>query len=146
MSANCHHCGQPQPAHPVSCFGCQTCEFRCDHYICMAYKPPLVDLWLDDERDPANFSCQGYVWIKTAEALIAWFEEHGMDAVNNVSLDHDLGSGRMTGYDAITWMENEVALGKAPPRRIALHTQNPVGMERMRAVRFKIYQIYGESR
>lgn len=32
----CGHCGHAIK-HPVSCFGCQVCEFRRDHYICLEY-------------------------------------------------------------------------------------------------------------
>ncbi len=33
----CAHCGCPSAEHPVACFGCQTCMFTCDHYICLEY-------------------------------------------------------------------------------------------------------------
>lgn len=35
----CARCGQRELKHPVACFGCQTCEFACDHYICEAFVP-----------------------------------------------------------------------------------------------------------
>lgn len=33
----CAHCGRPTEEHPVTCFGCQTCQFERDHYICVEY-------------------------------------------------------------------------------------------------------------
>ncbi|MCE5324947.1 MAG: hypothetical protein LLG01_00885 [Planctomycetaceae bacterium] len=43
-----------------------------------------------------------------------------------MSLDHDLGSGRPTGYAFCCWIEREVAAGRfVLPRVIAIHSQNP---------------------
>ncbi len=103
-----------------------------------------MNVWLDDERDPRSYGNEGFRWFKTGEALIAWMEENGMESIANISLDHDLGSGRMTGYDVIAWMERQVADGKAPPKRIRIHTQNPVGKNRMMAARFSIYKMHRE--
>ena len=33
----CARCGRPSEEHPVTCFGCQSCMFTCDHYICLEY-------------------------------------------------------------------------------------------------------------
>jgi hypothetical protein len=33
----CAHCARSSEEHPVPCFGCQTCQFACDHYICTKY-------------------------------------------------------------------------------------------------------------
>ncbi len=101
----------------------------------------MIDIWLDDERDPTDHGFRGALWFKTGEELIEWIAKHGLAHVTTLSLDHDLGSGRLTGYDVITWIEERVSAGESPPKRIALHTQNPVGKERMRAARASIYRL-----
>lgn len=104
----------------------------------------VENIWLDDERDPALWGARGYRWFKTGEALVAWLEENGMDNVGVLDLDHDLGSGRMTGYDVMCWVEQRVADGAKPPEYINIHTANPSGREQMRRARFAIYQIAQE--
>lgn len=103
-------------------------------------------IWLDDERDPKEFGRSEYLWIKTAEELIQYLDTHGMAHILDLSLDHDLGIGRMTGYDAICWIETQVANGATPPRSINLHTQNPVGRAKMHASRAKIYKMITHNR
>lgn len=100
------------------------------------------DIWLDDERDPADHGFAGALWFKTGEGLIAHLGARGaLGGIHTLSLDHDLGFGRMTGYDVIVWIEEYVAGGAEPPQHINLHTQNPVGKERMRAARASIYRM-----
>ncbi len=54
--------------------------------------------------------------------------------VEVISLDHDLGDDqRGTGYDVITWIEQEVALGRLTPTLILVHSANPIAAQRMRA-------------
>lgn len=101
----------------------------------------IRQLWLDDERDPVEHGHAGWTWIKTGEEFVQHLCTGDLSEVE-MSLDHDLGSGRMTGYDVIVWIEREVYNGRNPPRRINLHTQNPVGRERMRAARSNLYKIH----
>lgn len=93
------------------------------------------EVWLDDERDPEAHGWSGARWFREA-----WLEkrEDWSDIV--MSLDHDLGLERMTGYDIIAWIEAQVhENGRCPPKSIDLHTQNTVGKERMRMARDSIY-------
>lgn len=94
----------------------------------------FMKIYLDDER-----SCpDGYILVKTAEETIEKLKEGN---VTHLSLDHDLGTV-LTGYDVLLWLEEQVSLGlvtKIP--HIFLHTQNPVGKEKMRAARYAIGQI-----
>ena len=100
------------------------------------------EIWLDDERDPKVHGRDGARWFKTAEALQAWLEDLADWSDVAMSLDHDLGSGRMTGYDLMAWMEQQVhEHGRRAPKSIDLHTQNPVGKERMRVARYRIYSV-----
>lgn len=104
-------------------------------------QPTEVDIWLDDERDPVDHGFyEGALVFKTAEALKTWLEACEDWGHVTMSLDHDLGSGRMTGYDLMVWMEEQVLVnGRNPPFRIYIHSQNPVGREQMRACRYSIY-------
>ncbi len=124
----------------------------------------MVNIWLDDERDPTHqypvamggLCCSAdvdWLWYQDAESLIWRMDAIGMDDINILSLDHDLGNelvdrGRgpkawypkQTGYDVICWIEAMVVLGKRPPSTILIHTQNPVGRDKMIAARASIYR------
>jgi hypothetical protein len=62
-----------------------------------------VNLWLDDIRDPADFGCDGFNWVKTvgdAKVLLLTGQ------VEQASLDHDLGACDecMGGKTAEEWL------------------------------------------
>lgn len=98
------------------------------------------EIWLDDARDPKTHGWEGARWFKTAEALQAWLEARADWSDVVMSLDHDLGSGRMTGHDLMVWMETQVhEHARRAPKAIDLHTQSPAGKETMRASRNRIY-------
>ena len=88
--------------------------------------------WLDDIR-PAP---EGYLWFQTAESLIEMLKNYYnsqpiVDKVVEISLDNDLGEGRMEGYKVLDWLESlliPVEFG------IHIHSANPVARERMRAI------------
>lgn len=103
-----------------------------------------MKLWLDDLRDPANYGCPEFVWVKTAEDAIAAF---GTGKVRIASLDHDLtdaqmriggffgmihDDGKLSGYDVILWLEAHPEFW--PPEGITVHTANIAGRERMNEV------------
>jgi hypothetical protein len=113
-----------------------------------------VNLWLDDIRDPADFGCDGFNWVKTVgEAKVLLLTGQ----VEQASLDHDLGAcdecmGGKTieewlvetdftampncthvgsGYDLCLWMAET---GTWPKEKPFVHSANPVGRVRMRGV------------
>lgn len=53
---DCGHCGHPEDKHPVACFGCQTCQFTCDHYICVTYvaRPQAPAPPAPDKKEPCG--------------------------------------------------------------------------------------------
>jgi len=76
----------------------------------------LIDLWVDDLREPP----EGWVWVKTAykaqEIIVA-------NKVDRLSLDHDLG-GTKTIMPLVDWLcRNPDHL----PDTIYVHSSNPVG-------------------
>lgn len=88
-----------------------------------------VRLWLDDKRPmPAGFDVH-VLKASHAAKLIR------MGLVDCVSLDHDLGdeSECGTGYEVACEIEALAMLGKLRRRlTVYVHSQNPVGVERMR--------------
>jgi hypothetical protein len=51
--------------------------------------------------------------------------------VNDMDLDHDLGSDDETGYDLLAWCEKNNIWNKGI---VSVHTGNPVGRQRMLAL------------
>ncbi|TCJ16910.1 hypothetical protein E0L93_09415 [Rubrobacter taiwanensis] len=79
-------------------------------------------VWLDDLRPAPG----GWEWARTVEeAIISLLSEN---EVKEMSLDHDLGEGIEEGYALCLWMAEH---GVWPTRRIAVHSANPPGAERM---------------
>jgi len=71
------------------------------------------------------------VSVPTAPEAIALLAS-GM--VSAISLDHDLGPVEAgTGYDVACWIEEAAHDDRIPRLDWTLHTDNPVGRERMRA-------------
>lgn len=93
-------------------------------------------LWLDDVRPaPEGFD----VVCRTYEEAIEALSRGGIDFV---SLDHDLGfdhySGTYadgkTGYDVACYIEGEVSAGRMECPGWTVHSMNPAGAARIRAV------------
>lgn len=90
-----------------------------------------MKVWLDDRR-PAP---EGWVHAKTPDEVIDLLRS---GEVEEISLDHDLGlvdqDGReITGYDVLTWIENELGSGRAAFQvpRIHVHSANAAVYTRM---------------
>lgn len=129
-----------------------------------------MNLWLDDERNPARFGCLGWTWVKTAAEAIELIRTQ---SIEQMSLDHDLGlcddcfgadteekikvvrenlirndgmasycacPHNGTGYDVVCWMEEH---GHWPKEKPTVHSANPVGARRMQVVIDRAYQGVG---
>ena len=103
-----------------------------------------LKIYLDDERPtPEGYTHRCY-GPEEVIALLQQAEKDG-DIVELISLDHDLGEfnreHNRTGYDVLTWLEEQVhTRGFIPPRTVAIHSANPSAKEKMRAARYAIYQ------
>ncbi len=95
-------------------------------------------LWLDDIRQPWKHGYVGAEWAKTAEQAIAILKT---GKVTFASLDHDLSEaatlgkaapGEKTGYSVICWLEENPEFW--PEDGVKVHSMNPAGAARMRAV------------
>ena len=92
-----------------------------------------MKVFLDDIR-PAP---EDWKLVKTYEEAI---ETLASAEVTEISLDHDLGTDK-TGYDVITWIEEEVYYGRIPVPMIHIHTSNPAGFKKMNLARQAIYDL-----
>jgi len=100
----------------------------------------MMNLWLDDERDPNNRKIQelfgaepDMIWVKTADAAISRLKSNN---VAWVSLDHDLGT-KQTGYDVAKWIEERAYYGELSPLTWTIHSANIEGARLMRAALVK---------
>jgi hypothetical protein len=88
----------------------------------------MLQIWLDDLRDAPDPTWKVF---RSAESLIDFLKEFNGE-IATLSLDHDLGDGVKTGYDAVSWIEEQIATGKmTAPRNIRVHSANPVGVKRI---------------
>lgn len=98
------------------------------------------NIWLDDVRKEPD----GWLRSKTARGCILRLSLLNMAGTrcDTLSLDHDLGEGLDVGngYDVISWIEVQQRTNPkfVPPRKIVLHTQNPVAKARMELARKSI--------
>lgn len=88
-----------------------------------------MKVFVDDIREPSNPS-----WI-IARSAVAAIQLLKTNMVDVISLDHDLGESSVaTGYDVAKWIEAAFMTTGFEPPRILVHTQNPVGREKIKAV------------
>jgi len=90
-----------------------------------------LKVWLDDQLPPLMDDMPGWhVWVRTGEAL-AEMVKAGI--VGFVHFDHDLGGGRMSGYDVAKMIEAGAHEGTLEPIGWAVHSCNTVGAANIRA-------------
>ncbi len=75
-----------------------------------------MKLYLDDERMCPTGWCQ----VKTVEAALDFLKT---DLVDEISLDHDLGTEK-TGYHVLLWIEERQNNLGIIPEKIYIHTAN----------------------
>lgn len=80
----------------------------------------MVNVFLDDTRP----SPPGFVPARTAEQAIHYLLS---GKVGILSLDYDLGTEPVTGYDVVRFM----AVHQIFPQQIIIHSANPFGRIRM---------------
>jgi len=85
-----------------------------------------MKIFLDDER----IAPEGWMQARWPDEVIILLQTK---EVSHLSLDHDLGDDqRGTGYDVLSWIENELVLNKRmPPAHINVHSANPAARVRM---------------
>lgn len=107
----------------------------------------MIDLWLDDERDPDHPQIEelfgassGMVWVKSAHAAISRLKS---GEVRSISFDHDLGPG-MTGYDVAKWIEVRAYSGILTRIFWTVHSKNVRGAKAIRQAMLNADQYWSE--
>lgn len=93
----------------------------------------MVQIWLDDYRDPKDHGYPDALWCKTYEEWLDFTELNGnpFDQVEYIHLDHDLGTEN-TGYNALVDIECMLVDGWWKClKRIYIHTSNPSAANKM---------------
>jgi hypothetical protein len=92
----------------------------------------IIDLWLDDERNPSNQNTKSLfgsigseIWVKTPQEAIDFLSQGN---VRSISFDYDLG-GDLTGITVANWIEEQAYNGKIKPLTWKIHSANPVGRQ-----------------
>jgi hypothetical protein len=81
-----------------------------------------MKLYLDDTR----MAPEGYILVRTYKEMVEFLENNKSSNIEEISLDHDLGSNK-SGYDICLWLiENEFW-----PNKINIHSANIVGVKNM---------------
>ncbi len=100
-----------------------------------------IKIYLDDERSTP----EGWNRFYTAEELIFFLDDDlrsHLDNIETISLDHDLGDGKKTGYNFLLWLEEKVHEDPTfPIPEIVIHSANPVGRANMARVLQSIERI-----
>lgn len=92
-------------------------------------------LFLDDERYPPDDDGFSYLWriARNVDDAMYYIRTCGMP--DFMSLDHDLGYGKMTGMDfvkTLTWWCDRRGISPTAVNYY-VHSMNPVGAENMRS-------------
>lgn len=95
--------------------------------------PREISIYLDDER-PCPYA--GWYHAATAEEALNILR---FRRVTHLDLDHDLGDGKMTGYQLVYYLaeRSEDYYGPSnywPTHRPTIHSDNPVGRANMESV------------
>ena len=89
-----------------------------------------MKLWIDDIRPAPN----GYTWIKSVSDArkVIQLAEGRKENIEIIHMDHDAGDYAYKGGDYIRLLDWLEFTGRNYP--IAIHSQNPVGVENMRRI------------
>lgn len=87
-----------------------------------------MKLFLDDIRNPPDG--EDWIVVRNYEDCIAILNT---GRVTDLSLDHDLGETKYSGYDVATYIEFKVWTEGFYPPKITVHSANPVGRRNIEA-------------
>lgn len=94
-------------------------------------------VWLDDERPMPD----GYdIHVRNSEYMKCLIDT---GLITKLSLDHDLGVGRPTGYDIAKYLEEKYANGDMNIWiTFLVHSQNPVGVTNIKRALQSAYRYW----
>jgi hypothetical protein len=108
-----------------------------------------INIYLDDVRTPTE---EGWTVVRNYEEFVSKIMYHGLENIERISLDHDLGDGAMTEYytnvknnytldynniqektgmDCCKFLVNLSMDTNTPLPKITVHSANPVGSHNM---------------
>ena len=94
-----------------------------------------LKLWIDDIRTPPSYE---WLWVRSvdgAKSVIETYERRFDIDTITISLDHDAGDYADKGGDYIKFLDWLEARGVVDTGYFFhLHSQNPVGIQNMRAI------------
>src|SRR3954469_8791038 len=104
-----------------------------------------MKLFIDDVRALAKWMREdgGWTVARTGEEALALIRAEGLENIEFISFDNDLGSGRMEGYqvlNAVERMIHEQSPTKIP--NMEVHSFNPVAAKNMWAVIHALSNAY----
>ena len=90
-----------------------------------------MKIYLDDVRDlPDGY--EGWEVVRSAEDALHVIASTGLENIEIISFDHDLGEDRMSGYDLAVIIEEMVYDGGfAIVPEFRIHSANPVGRKNL---------------
>lgn len=107
------------------------------------------NIYLDDVRTPTE---EGWIIVRSYDEFVTAIELYGLDNIENISLDHDLGDSAMleyynnvkdnykleyenitekTGYDCCKYLVNLSLDSGIPLPEVYVHSANPIGSANM---------------
>lgn len=107
------------------------------------------NIYLDDVRTPIE---EGWIIVRSYDEFVTAVELYGLDNIENISLDHDLGDSAMleyynnvkdnykleyenitekTGYDCCKYLVNLSLDSGIPLPEVYVHSANPIGSANM---------------
>lgn len=103
----------------------------------------FVDDQINDPSAPTRHTPEGWVGVATAEEAIALIDS---GVVTAIDLDHDLGDGRLTGYDVAEHIEKGAYLGTIKYIQCyGSHSANPDGRKQINAALRQARKYWLES-
>ena len=92
-----------------------------------------MKIYLDDVRDlPDDLHAQGFVVVRSAEDALHLIASKGLENIEAISFDHDLGEDCMSGYDLASIIEEMVYDAEfASIPKLYIHSANPVGAKNL---------------
>jgi hypothetical protein len=108
-----------------------------------------ISIYLDDVRTP---SIEGWTVVRNYEEFVSTVMYHGLENIETISLDHDLGDSAMTeyytnvrnnyelnynnilektGYDCCKYLVNKSIETGIPLPQVYVHSANPIGSANM---------------
>lgn len=108
-----------------------------------------INIYLDDVRTPI---VDGWTVVRNYEEFVSTIMYHGLENIETISLDHDLGDSAMTeyytnvrnnyeldysnitektGYDCCKWLVNKSIETSIPIPQVYVHSANPIGSANM---------------